>query len=234
MLATGRRRENGGKMEKTAVKKKRKVGPGRLSAADTALVEQRVLDAASDLFLEDGYDATTMEGIARKAGASTKTLYSRYANKSEILAAVAQHILNRSLSEPSPASPEADGADPLPFIRKAAHELAFLYAEDEPAKIMRLALSEGYRHQEIARFFRDNHQRVIERIAEALERWHRAGKLPYLGHSQITAAMFIEMAASAPRLRGILGQTMGRKEIQTYVDTAVDVFLRGLGYRAAA
>jgi AcrR family transcriptional regulator len=215
------------------VKKKRRSGPGRLSAADAALVEGRVLDAATALFLEDGYDATTMESIARKAGASTKTLYSRYANKSEILAGVAQHILNRSLSEPSPASPEMDGNDPLPFIRKAAHELAFLYAEEEPARIMRLALSEGYRHQEIANFFRNNHQRVIERIAEALTRWHRAGKLPHLGHAEITAAMFIEMAASVPRLRGILGQTMGRKEMQIYVDTAVDIFLRGLGYKAA-
>jgi TetR/AcrR family transcriptional regulator, mexJK operon transcriptional repressor len=220
-------------MEKAAVKKKRRVGPGRPSAADALLVEQRVLDAATELFLEDGYDATTMEGIARKAGASTKTLYSRYANKSEILAAVAQHILNRPLSEPSPAAPEVDGADPLPFIQKAAHELAFLYLEAEPAKIMRLALSEGYRHPEVAQFFRENHQRVIERIAEALERWQRAGKLPHLGHPQITAAMFIEMAASVARLRGILGQAMGRKEIQIYVDTAVDIFLRGLGYKAS-
>lgn len=218
-------------MEKPGTKKKRRSGPGRLSAADSALITDRVLDAAMELFLDEGYPATTMESIAKKAGASTKTLYSRYANKSEILAAVAQHILNRTLSAPPNVTAGSENVDPRPFIQQAAREFGMLYAEAEPPRIMRLALSEGHRHPEIARFFIENHERVVFSIAEALERWHRAGQLPNLGHPQITAAMFIEMVASIPRIRAILGKPLARKEINLYITTAVDIFLRGLGYK---
>ena len=56
-------------------------GPGRLSAEDAALLPDRLLDAALELFNERTYAEATMEQIARRAGASTTTLYARYADK---------------------------------------------------------------------------------------------------------------------------------------------------------
>lgn len=47
-------------------------------------IEQRVLNAAKDLFLHYGFDKTTMNDIARQAGVSKSTIYLRW-NKKENL-----------------------------------------------------------------------------------------------------------------------------------------------------
>lgn len=214
----------------TGTKKPRRTGPGRLSAADAALLLDRVLDAAMTLFLEDGYAATTMENIAKRAGASTKTLYSRYTNKSEVLTAVAQRIVSRSLSE-TPILPGSEGDDPRAFVQTIAREFSSLYARPEPPRMMRLAMSEAHRHPELARIFIDVHVRTVNRIAEALERWRHAGKLPKLGDARATAMILIEMVASVPRIRAVLGQPLTRKETELYATTGAELFLRGLGYK---
>lgn len=47
-----------------------------------------ILDAAREAFLRDGYESTTMEGIAASAGVSIMTLYRHAAGKDTLFAAV--------------------------------------------------------------------------------------------------------------------------------------------------
>lgn len=49
---------------------------------------RRMVSAASRLFTKHGYDATSMEAIADKAGVSVGTVYNYYESKSEILLAI--------------------------------------------------------------------------------------------------------------------------------------------------
>src|SRR5215472_3202547 len=83
-------------------KKKSRVGPsgpGRLSAEAAAAVPDRLMDAAFGLFSRKGYADTSMEEIAKAANASTKTIYSRYANKAELLKAVVERLISRNIAE---------------------------------------------------------------------------------------------------------------------------------------
>jgi AcrR family transcriptional regulator len=57
----------------------------RASATDTPVTEQRILDAAVELFYERGYHATTMRDIASAVGIKAGSLYNHYAGKQEIL-----------------------------------------------------------------------------------------------------------------------------------------------------
>src|SRR5215469_800485 len=83
-------------MAKTAVKIQR-TGPGRLSAEQTEELPNRLMDAAFNLFAERGFADATMDDIAKRAGASTKTLYSRFANKTELLEAVVQRNIEHTV-----------------------------------------------------------------------------------------------------------------------------------------
>ncbi len=47
-------------------------------------IEQRVLNAAKDLFLHYGFDKTTMNDIARQAGVSKSTIYLRWNKKEDL------------------------------------------------------------------------------------------------------------------------------------------------------
>src|SRR5215468_478285 len=82
-------------MTKSAVKIQR--GPGRLSAEQVEELPNRLLDAAFELFIERGFADATMDDIAKRAGASTKTLYSRFANKMEILQAVVERNVEKTV-----------------------------------------------------------------------------------------------------------------------------------------
>src|SRR5262245_20042987 len=92
-------------------------GPGRLSAEEAAKLPDRLLDAALEVVNERSYADTTMEQIARRAGASTKTLYARYADKAEVVQAVVNRIVERALAAQAAAtSLDPRQIDPRTFI----------------------------------------------------------------------------------------------------------------------
>jgi len=51
-------------------------------------IEQRVLDAASNLFVRYGYDKTTMNDIAHAAGVAKSTIYLRWKKKEDLFEAL--------------------------------------------------------------------------------------------------------------------------------------------------
>jgi len=55
-----------------------------LRQAQTALTEQRIVAAATELFLADGYLATTLEAVARHAGVGARTVYVRFGTKAAL------------------------------------------------------------------------------------------------------------------------------------------------------
>ena len=56
----------------------------RLRQAQIAHTEQRILAAATSLFLADGYLATTLEAVARLAEVGTRTVYVRFGTKAAL------------------------------------------------------------------------------------------------------------------------------------------------------
>ena len=57
------------------------VTPGRPRAASPQLLE----DAATELFIENGYAATTVDAIAQRAGVSRNTFFNYFGAKSDVL-----------------------------------------------------------------------------------------------------------------------------------------------------
>ena len=63
-------------------------GRGRPSIERASAIDSAILSAAKDLFLRDGFDGVTMEAVAIATPLSKTTLYSRFASKEILLAAV--------------------------------------------------------------------------------------------------------------------------------------------------
>ena len=61
---------------------------GRPTRAAAAERDERVLGIATGMFLERGFDATSMDGIAEAAAIGKATLYARYADKGTLFADV--------------------------------------------------------------------------------------------------------------------------------------------------
>lgn len=59
-----------------------------LRAEQAEQTRQRILAAATSLFLSRGYAGTTLQVIASEAGVAVETVYSRFKNKTNLLAAI--------------------------------------------------------------------------------------------------------------------------------------------------
>jgi AcrR family transcriptional regulator len=74
---------------------------------------ERLVVAAVDLFVEQGYDATTVAQIAERAGLTKSTFFRHFPDKRELLVA-GQEVLSRLLAEGIAAAP--DDAGPLEAV----------------------------------------------------------------------------------------------------------------------
>ena len=85
-------------------------------AEKTRLTRLRIIAASSDLFLDQGYGATTLDQVATRAGVAVQTVYFHFGNKATLLkealdvAAVGDDkpvaLMNRSWMEEMAAEPD--------------------------------------------------------------------------------------------------------------------------------
>jgi AcrR family transcriptional regulator len=68
----------------------------RITAEAKSITRQRILQAATSLFVSDGWQATTTRGIALAAGIATGTLFNYFATKETIAAALMAEALERA------------------------------------------------------------------------------------------------------------------------------------------
>jgi len=88
-----------------------------LRQAQVAHTEQRILAAATELFLEGGYLATTLEAVARRAQVGARTVYLRFGTKAALFKRVIDvavagdtepvDVLGRDWMQPALSAPTA-------------------------------------------------------------------------------------------------------------------------------
>jgi AcrR family transcriptional regulator len=217
---------------KSAAKPKR-VGPGRLSAEASAELPARLLDAAMKLFSEQGFAATTMDQIAKEAGASTKTIYARYSNKADILKEVVKRIVDRTVDTHQQQAPiEAEDTSPRDFLVSLCTQIA-VRISTEAGALNRMAFAEAQHVPELKRVHAEATATGAGHIRKALEHWRGQGLIPDLDPAdfQMAAVLCLSMTTDWTRIRTSLGDAPTRAEIENHVGFAVDMFLRGCGYR---
>src|SRR5580765_2914612 len=67
---------------------------GRPSRQQAARLGDRILDAATHLFLSHGYGVTSIEAVARRARVSKRTFYHRFDDKPALFVAVVHRIID--------------------------------------------------------------------------------------------------------------------------------------------
>ena len=212
-----------------------KLGPGRLSAEEVAKLPDRLLDAALHLFNIQGYANTTMEHIAKEAGASTKTIYSRYPNKEAILKAAVNRVVERSMAAHTQTirvDPRA--ARPSEFIESLGGQIAMALSKGEGASLIYLALSEARHFPPLVGLYNSVIGHGTGLFRAALEGWRADGLLPELKDPEKAAQLCLSMVSDTARIRTALGEPMTPDEIQAHVALAAEIFLRGCGYKSKA
>jgi AcrR family transcriptional regulator len=106
------------------VKKRTRRAPAEPPAAPTArgeVTRSKLLEAAHDLFLRNGFHGTSMRDIADSAGVAVGGLYNHFPNKEEVFAAVLDAYHPYHIILPALESIEAETVEE--FMRQAARQL---------------------------------------------------------------------------------------------------------------
>lgn len=169
---------------------RRRIGPGRLSAKETESLSDRLLDAAFACFAECGYGDATMEQIANRAGASTRTLYSRFNSKAALLEAVARRNAHRIVADhfrSFAVTPE--GTEPRVYLCEFGFHIGAHSLMDETAGLIRVTFAEAHRFPVLARLYSELTQRAVTTIAEALRVWRAQGQVDFDDDAEHLAAL---------------------------------------------
>jgi AcrR family transcriptional regulator len=160
-----------------------------------------VLDAAFALFLEHGFEGTSMDAVARAAGVSKPVVYDCFASKEELFTALLRREETRVLGQIAAALPrDADREDPAAMLRDAL--TAFLRAvADSPRAYRVIFLGEGGTNAAVARYIQAGRREQVQVIATLVTEWlrrHRPG-VDAAAAAPLVAQVLVGMAEAGAR-----------------------------------
>lgn len=110
---------------------------GRPTSERIAAIDTAIREAALAVFLDTGFDAATMEGLAQRARVSKGTLYARYESKEHLFRAVIEDEIGR-WSDREGARDHLLPAEFGPRLRQLARTLIEVCGRPEYARVTKL------------------------------------------------------------------------------------------------
>ena len=204
---------------------------GRPSPGESRRRLECLLDIAADLFSERGYEQTSMEAIARRAGASKQTIYAHYPTKGDLFAAVFRRRADTFFSKFS----QVLGGDASleRGLRGFAEQLLEIVLDPQAKALRRLVIGETHRFPELGRtFFELGPGRCMGLLAEFLRKNATAGEIR-VDDAALAAEQFASLVTAGTVWAAELGllHTLTPEMRVDRVERAVAAFLKLYGRR---
>ena len=164
---------------------------------------KRLLQAALELFAENGFDHTTAAQIAARAGVTERTFFRHFPDKREVLFG-GEAVLGAALSNAITQAPPA--LSPVDTLRRAFAAVTELIEQNrrfsEPRRRI-ISVTPALREREVAK-----HAALTRAVAEALQKRgveaRRAGLAAHAGLAVMSYAIDAWFADSSMRLTDYL------------------------------
>ena len=198
---------------------------------DDSAKRRQIIDGARNVFLAQGFDAASMNDIARAAGVSKGTLYVYFNNKEELFEAIVEVECDAQAEGIFDLDPNDHDVETV-LTRLGIAYVKFL-CRPEKASAVRTVIAIADRMPEIGkRFYESGPAEGIARLAAYIEAQSKAGVLK-VEDSEIAAAQFME-SSHAMLFKPIVfnfAPAPNDEQVERGVRIAVAVFLAA--YRVA-
>lgn len=128
-------------------------GPGRPSREEAAARAEELLDKALDMFLEHGFEATTIEAISTALGMSRRTIYARYGDKDTLFRAALQRAIDEWIV-PVEDLRAAESEDLAETLLGVARLWQANIRRPSGWRLVRIANTEAFTRPEVAQYLR--------------------------------------------------------------------------------
>jgi AcrR family transcriptional regulator len=151
-------------------------------------VDAAILRAAVELCAEEGFEGTTVEAVANRAGVGKATVYRRYPNRVGLVLAVATEVCRRVVDD-------VDTGSVLEDLRLVAHGIARNLESHPTCAVLAQIASGAARHPELRaaqrRFVATRRAVAIEAIRRGIARGElRSDTDPELMTDLVTSPLF--------------------------------------------
>jgi TetR/AcrR family transcriptional repressor of mexJK operon len=196
--------------------------PGR-----PTLSNEQLLDKALDLFLEQGFERTSIEAITAAAGMAKRTVYLRYGDKETLFKAA----LERAIEEwiiPLERLQAAETDDLEETLQSVGRILVDNIMTPAGLRLMRITNAESGRRPDIGVFtYRHGTARTIDYLADLFHRRIAPdGSGPAAWNE--AAIAFLYLVVCGPPTMTAWGLTLSDAEIEHHTRYCVGLFLHGL------
>ena len=152
-------------------------GAGRPTTEQAEARHEELLDAALDLFLEHGFELTTIEMIAARINMTKRTVYARYADKASLFRGAVQRAIERQIV-PQDVLEGFDKGDLAETLESIARLRIGQVMTPNGLRLQRIINTESYRFPEIfTANFEQSAKPVIDFVAGLLDRAIAAGQI---------------------------------------------------------
>jgi TetR/AcrR family transcriptional repressor of mexJK operon len=199
----------------------------------SARKRQAIMDAATSLFLSNGYQGTSMDDIAALAAVSKQTVYKNFADKERLFTDIVLGIADSSEKIIKAMINALSGADD---IEQGLTGLARRYVrgvmQPHVLQLRRLVIAEAGRFPVLAAsYFERAHARAFAALGAAFAELAGSGLLR-IDDPLTAASHFAYLVLSIPQERAMFrtGEQFTAAELDEFADAGVRVFLAA--YRA--
>lgn len=175
---------------------------GRPRAEQAGDVDRRILDAATAMFLQSGFDATSCDQVVVRAGAGKASLYARYANKEALFAAVVRDSVERTVAPSSAMALDR----PLDVrLRNVGESLLIHALQPDVVALMRVVVATAHRMPDLAQLAdRIGRDHAVQSVAAAIV--GKASASPdEIEQALPVAAKFVDLVFLPNQMRALLG-----------------------------
>ncbi|QSX37021.1 TetR/AcrR family transcriptional regulator [Shewanella sedimentimangrovi] len=198
------------------------------SRASSESRREIILQAAAELFFEQGYAATSIDAIIERVGGSKRNIYSEFGNKEGLFNALVSGCTEKMTL--ALTLPETLGKDLRDTLMLLAYRMLHFYMSPMMLGIYRTTLMEAHRFPEWSQTFYDNGpKQAIDLFARVLGDAADRGELRGID-CQLAAGHFIGMLKDNQYYQVVLGlrPPLTEAESRRQVQSIVDIFLHGV------
>jgi len=215
--------------ENTARRLRPKSVGGRPTKQAAAERDERVLEIAAQMFLEHGFDGTSIERLAETAKIGKATLYARYPDKGTLFADV---LRRRILLIYGPLEAEfgkdLSGKGLEATLLTVARRMLNLSLAPSSIALGRILAAQGTRFPELGKLAVEEglHRQIslVEKILDRFSGTHRYAT----GDLWLAADLFLSIVLGRVSRLALLGVHVDAETLERRAEWAVKIFLRGL------
>ena len=190
---------------------------------------RQILDGARKVFMDLGFDAASMNEIARSAGVSKGTLYVYFADKNRLFEAI---IEDETLEQAKLSFNFDSSRDPEATLREFGRVYMALLCRPGGGSWIRTVMAIAERMPEVGRRYYENVlEKIVNRLADYLRARVATGDLA-IDDCGLAASQFMEVCKATLFLPFVFqaAPTPSAERIAEVVDSATRMFLAA--YRA--